>query len=344
MAKIDQCLQKMVELGASDLHLHVDYPLTYRIDGELKPIGKPVSNKQIIFLLGEILTTEQKRLLNNGREVDFAYQLSSVGRFRGNIFLQDGKFGGVFRLIPSHLHSFEEIGAPSILRNLVQSKSGLILVTGPTGSGKSTTMASMINEINKTRYGHILTLEDPIEFTHEDKRCMITHKEIGQDIPTFNDGLKAAFKENVDVVLIGEIRDAESMQSALNLAESGVLVLATLHTLDAANTVKRAISFFKDKMRQMVRTRFAQNIRAILSMRLLPSVGGGRVALYEVMIANQGIRNLIKDAKDHQIQSALEQGKSDGMKTFNMSLSELLSQNRISKDVADIHNGMMGNQ
>ena len=181
----------------------------------------------------------------------------------------------------------------------------------------------MINEINKTRYGHILTLEDPIEFTHEDKRCMITHKEIGQDIPTFNDGLKAAFKENVDVVLIGEIRDAESMQSALNLSESGVLVLATLHTLDAANTVKRAVSFFKDQMRQMVRIRFAQNIRAILSMRLLPSVGGGRVALYEVMIANQGIRNLIKDAKDHQIQSALEQGKSDGMKTFNMSLSEL---------------------
>ena len=268
MAKIDQCLQKMLELGASDLHLHVDYPLTYRIDGELKQIGKAVNNKQIIFLLGEILNTEQKRLLNNGREVDFAYQLDSVGRFRGNIFLQDGKFGGVFRLIPSGLKSFEEIGAPSVFKKLVQSKSGLILVTGPTGSGKSTTMATMINEINKTRYGHILTLEDPVEFTHEDNRCMITHKEIGQDIPTFNEGLKAAFKENVDVVLVGEIRDAESMQSALNLAESGVLVLATLHTLDASNTVKRVVSFFKDQMRQMVRVRFAQNINAILSMRL----------------------------------------------------------------------------
>ncbi|MEE2924351.1 MAG: PilT/PilU family type 4a pilus ATPase [bacterium] len=344
MAKIDQCLQKMLELGASDLHLHVDYPLTYRIDGELKQIGKAVNNKQIIFLLGEILNTEQKRLLNNGREVDFAYQLDSVGRFRGNIFLQDGKFGGVFRLIPSGLKSFEEIGAPSVFKKLVQSKSGLILVTGPTGSGKSTTMATMINEINKTRYGHILTLEDPVEFTHEDNRCMITHKEIGQDIPTFNEGLKAAFKENVDVVLVGEIRDAESMQSALNLAESGVLVLATLHTLDASNTVKRVVSFFKDQMRQMVRVRFAQNINAILSMRLLPSLGGGRVAMYEVMIANQGIRNLIKDAKDHQIQSALQQGKSEGMKTFNMSLNELLSQKKISKDVADMHGRTTGNK
>ena len=343
MAKIDQCLQKMLELGASDLHLHVDYPLTYRIDGELKQIGKVINNKQIIFLLGEILNTEQKRLLNNGREVDFAYQLDSVGRFRGNIFLQDGKFGGVFRLIPSVLKSFEEIGAPSVFKKLVQSKSGLILVTGPTGSGKSTTMATMINEINKTRYGHILTLEDPVEFTHEDNRCMITHKEIGQDIPTFNEGLKAAFKENVDVVLVGEIRDAESMQSALNLAESGVLVLATLHTLDASNTVKRVVSFFKDEMRQMVRVRFAQNINAILSMRLLPSLGGGRVAMYEVMIANQGIRNLIKDAKDHQIQSALQQGKSEGMKTFNMSLNELLSQQKISKDVADMHDRTTGN-
>ena len=342
MAKIDQCLQKMLELGASDLHLHVDYPLTYRIDGELKPVGKAVNNKQIIFLLGEILNTEQKRLLNNGREVDFAYQLDSVGRFRGNIFLQDGKFGGVFRLIPSYVGSFEEIGAPSVLKKLIQSKSGLILVTGPTGSGKSTTMATMINEINKTRCGHILTLEDPVEFTHEDNLCMITHKEVGQDIPTFNEGLKAAFKENVDVVLVGEIRDAESMQSALNLAESGVLVLATLHTLDAANTVKRAVSFFKDQMRQMVRVRFAQNIKAILSMRLLPSLGGGRVAMYEVMIANQGIRNLIKDAKDHQIQSALEEGKSEGMRTFNMSLNGLLREQRISKDVANMHDGIKG--
>tara|TARA_B100000674_G_C37955456_1_gene969367 strand:+ start:298 stop:1329 length:1032 start_codon:yes stop_codon:yes gene_type:complete len=341
MAKIDQCLQKMVELSASDLHLHVDYPLTYRIDGELKPVGNALNNKQIIFLLGEILTTDQKRLLNNGREVDFAYQLAGVGRFRGNIFLQDGKFGGVFRLIPSDIRSFEEIGAPTVLRKLVQAKSGLILVTGPTGSGKSTTMATIVNEINNTRYGHILTLEDPIEFTHDDKKCMITHKEVGQDIPSFNEGLKAAFKENVDVVLVGEIRDAESMQSALNLAESGVLVLATLHTLDAANTVKRAVSFFKDQMRKMVRVRFAQNINAILSMRLLPSVGGGRVAMYEIMIANQGIRNLIKEAKDHQIESALEQGKSEGMKTFSISIGELLAHHKISKDTADMHTGTL---
>tara|TARA_Y100000589_G_scaffold31013_1_gene25935 strand:+ start:7304 stop:8335 length:1032 start_codon:yes stop_codon:yes gene_type:complete len=339
MPKIDQCLQKMLELGASDLHLHVDFPLTYRIDGELKPIGKELNNKQIIFLLGEILNTDQKRLLNNGREVDFAYQLAEIGRFRGNIFLQDGKFGGVFRLIPSKISSFEEVGAPVILRKLVQAKSGLILVTGPTGSGKSTTMATMIDEINNTRYGHILTLEDPIEFTHEDNKCMVTHKEVGQDIPTFDAGLKAAFKENVDVVLVGEIRDADSMQSALNLAESGILVLATLHTLDAANTVKRVVSFFKDQMRQMVRARFSQNINAIVSMRLVPAVGGGRVAMYEIMIANQGIRNLIKDAKDHQIESALEQGKSEGMKTFNMSISELLNHNKISKDTADMHSG-----
>lgn len=337
MAKIDQFLQTMVEFGASDLHLHVDYPLTYRIDGELKPNGKPISNKQIILLLGEILSTDQKRLLNNGREVDFAYQLNDVGRFRGNIFLQDGKFGGVFRLIPQHIRNFEEIGAPAAVDKIVASHSGLVLVTGPTGSGKSTTMASMINEINRMRCGHILTLEDPVEFIHDDKKCMITHKELGKDILTFNDGLMAAFRENVDVVLVGEIRDAESMQSALNLAESGVLVLATLHTLDAANTVKRVVSLFREEMREIVRIRFAQNLRAILSMRLLPATGGGRVALYEVLLANQGIRNLIQDSKDHQIESALEQGKSEGMRTFKQSVSELLAQNKISKQTADVY-------
>ena len=337
MAKIDQCLQTMLELGASDLHLHVDYPLTYRVDGELRPSGKPVNNKQIIHLLGEILNTDQKRLLNNGREVDFAYELNNVGRFRGNIFLQDGKFGGVFRLIPQYIRNFDEIGAPQALNKIISNHSGLVLVTGPTGSGKSTTIASMIDEINRTRHGHILTLEDPVEFTHEDKKCMITHKEIGKDILTFNDGLMSAFRENVDVVLVGEIRDAESMYSALNLSESGVLVLATLHTLDAANTVKRVVSLFKDEMKEMIRTRFAQNLSAILSMRLLPALGGGRVALYEVLLANQGIRNLIKDSKDHQIESALEQGKSEGMKTFKQSVSELLVRKRISKETADIY-------
>lgn len=337
MAKIDTLLKKMVERGASDLHLHVDYPITYRIDGELCPEGKPISNKGLISLLAEILNANQKKRLNNGKEVDFAYELTGIGRFRGNIFLQSGKFGGVFRIIPDRIKTFEEIGAPPVIQHICSTRSGLILVTGPTGSGKSTTMACMLDEINRTRYGHILTLEDPVEFVHEDKNCILAHKEVGIDIPSFHVGLKAAFGENVDVVLVGEIRDRESMQSALDLAESGVLVMATLHTIDVANTVKRVISFFEEDMRPMIRSRFALNIKGIISMKLLPASRGGRVALYEVMMANQGICNMIQDGKDHQIESALETGKSEGMRTFNMSLNEMVGRRIISKETADLY-------
>ncbi|MCO4782625.1 MAG: PilT/PilU family type 4a pilus ATPase [Candidatus Cloacimonetes bacterium] len=336
MASIDRFLQEMVSIGASDLHLHADYPATFRVDGALTKSGKELSNKQVISLLGEILSKQQKQTLNRGCEVDFAYAIDSFGRFRGNVFMQDGKFGGVFRIIPENIKNFEEIQAPFALQGISELNAGLILVTGPTGSGKSTTMAAMIDHINKYQRGHILTLEDPIEFVHPDKKCMVQQKEIGIDIPSFSEGLKIATIENPDVVLIGEIRDEHSMISALNLAESGILVLATLHTMDVANTVKRVVGLFDENNQSMIRSRFAHNIAAVVSMRLLPAVGGGRVPIYEVLISNAASRNLIIEGKDHQMESVLEGAKKEGMQTFAMHARTLLSQRLISQDTASL--------
>lgn len=334
MANIDSFLKEMVSIGASDLHLHADYPATFRVDGALTKNGKELSNKQVISLLGEILSKQQKQTLNRGCEVDFAYAIDSFGRFRGNVFMQDGKFGGVFRIIPESIKNFEEIQAPFALREISELNAGLILVTGPTGSGKSTTMAAMIDHINNYKRGHILTLEDPIEFVHPDKKCLVQQKEIGIDIGSFSDGLKIATIENPDVVLIGEIRDEHSMISALNLAESGILVLATLHTMDVANTVKRVVGLFDENNQSMIRSRFAHNIAAVVSMRLLPAVGGGRVPIYEVLVSNAASRNLIIEGKDHQMESALEGAKKEGMQTFAMHARTLLSQRKISQDTA----------
>ncbi|PCJ19813.1 MAG: twitching motility protein PilT [Candidatus Cloacimonadota bacterium] len=337
MAKIDVFLEEMLSMGASDLHLHADYPASFRIDGNLTKSGKDLSNKQVISLLGEILSKNQKQTLNKGCEVDFAYALDNIGRFRGNVFMQDGKFGGVFRIIPEEIKGFEEIQAPFVLQSIAEFTSGLILVTGPTGSGKSTTMASMIDHINNYKRGHILTIEDPIEFVHKDKKCFIQQKEIGIDIKSFSDGLKISKIENPDVVLIGEIRDQESMISALNLAESGILVLATLHTMNVANTVKRVVGLFDENNQTMIRSRFAHNIAAIVSMRLLPAMEGGRVPAYEVLVSNAASRNLIIEAKDHQMDSILEGSKKEGMQTFGMHVKRLLSERKISQDTASLY-------
>lgn len=337
MAKLDAFLAKMLELGASDLHLHADYPLTYRIDGILTKKGNPLTNRNLIGLFGEILTQDQKVRLNRGQELDFAYEIGETARYRGNIFLQDGKFGGVFRLIPHKIQDFELLGIPEGVRLLCEKKSGLILVTGPTGSGKSTTMAAMIDYLNRTRAAHILTIEDPIEFVHTSQNCLVTQKEVGLDINSFEQGLKAAFSENPDIVLVGEIRDQASMTSALDLAESGVFVLATLHTMDVANTVKRVISFYRDESQFMIRSRFATNVAGVISMRLLPSVEGGRIAAFEIMISNTAFCSLIQEKKEHQIDSFIEQGRAEGMKTFAMDIKDLVAQRRISKDAADMY-------
>jgi twitching motility protein PilT len=334
---IDGFLSKMVKKEASDLHLQVNYPVTYRVHGELRPDGAPISRKDMVSLLGEILSSSQKRLLNQGEELDFAYELPGVGRFRGNIFLQSGQFGAVFRLIPETICTFEEIFAPQALPDLCELNHGLILVTGPTGSGKSTTIATLLDRINLQREGHILTLEDPIEFVHKNKKSLITHKEIGRDIPSFQAGLHGAYVQNVDVVLVGEIRDAGTMISTLDLAEAGVLVLATLHSLDAANTVKRVVSFFDEEARSMIRARFAQNVQAIVSMKLLPDMNQSRVAAWELALLNSAMRNLIKDGREHQIESCIEQGKKEGMKTFDMSIRELMAHGRISKQIAQTY-------
>ncbi len=336
MAKLDQFLHQMVELGASDLHLHADYPLTYRIDGQLRPQGKAINSRQLIFLLGEILSDEQKAQLNRGQELDFAYDIAKVGRFRGNVFMQNNKFGGVFRLIPNRLFRLEELNAPVGVLRLCEKSSGLVLVTGPTGSGKSTLIAAMIDKLNDAKRGHIVTIEDPVEFMHEDRGCMFSQKEVGKDVPDFMAGIRIASRENPDIILVGEIRDRQSMQGALDLAEAGVLVLATLHTMDVANTVKRVISFFSEEEQTMIRARFALNIQGIVSTRLLPKAeGGGRVGAFEILLANQGVRSILVEAKEHQLASSMEQGRSEGMKTFKMHLRELLGARQITKEMLD---------
>jgi twitching motility protein PilT len=323
--------------GASDLHLHADYPVTYRIDGKLQPTGKPIAAKALGALLGEILSDKQKQLIRMGHELDFAYEIPSKGRYRANLFMQSGKLCGVFRLIPQKLYSFEELGVPAGVHQIMEYKSGMVLVTGATGSGKSTTMAAMLHHYNRNRNGHILTLEDPIEFVYESNKCMVSQKEIGVNVSTFDEGLNLARLMNPNIVLLGEIRDRHSMTSALDLSESGVLVLSTLHALDVANTVKRVMSFYDEENQQMIRSRFAMNIRAIVSMKLVPAVDKGRVALFEMMSTNQAIRNLILEGKEHQLESCLEQGKKEGMTTFSNHIKELLRQNVITKETASIY-------
>ncbi len=329
-------LQKVVELEGSDLHLTTKTPPQIRVHGHLErldgPDLAPADTKQLTY---SVLTDAQKKRFEEKLELDFSFGIQGVGRFRCNMFYQRGAVGAVYRLIPEKIRSFQELSLPPVLGTLAEKPRGLILVTGPTGSGKSTTLAAMVDKINKERRDHILTIEDPIEFVHQHQGCLVNQREVHQDTQSFSNALRAALREDPDIVLIGEMRDLETVESALRIAETGHLTLGTLHTNSAAQTINRIIDIFPAHQQSQIRTQLSLVLEAIVCQALLPKIGGGRVVSLEIMIPTPAIRNLIREDKVHQIYSAMQTGQEKvGMQTANQSLATLYQKKLVTLESA----------
>ena len=329
-------LQKVVELEGSDLHLTTKTPPQIRVHGHLErldgPDLAPADTKQLTY---SVLTDAQKKRFEEKLELDFSFGIQGVGRFRCNMFYQRGAVGAVYRLIPEKIRSFQDLSLPPVLGTLAEKPRGLILVTGPTGSGKSTTLAAMIDKINKERRDHILTIEDPIEFVHQHQGCLVNQREVHQDTQSFSNALRAALREDPDIVLIGEMRDLETVESALRIAETGHLTLGTLHTNSAAQTINRIIDIFPAHQQSQIRTQLSLVLEAIVCQALLPKIGGGRVVSLEIMIPTPAIRNLIREDKIHQIYSAMQTGQEKvGMQTANQSLASLYQKKLVTLESA----------
>lgn len=310
---------------ASDLHLRAGMPPVMRIDGDLEPLAMEVlSNEVIDSIIGGMLTTQQLNLFEQGQEVDLS---TCVGgsRCRVNVFRHSRGVGVVFRLIPQEISSLQALEMPEVVSKVLSRGKGLVLVTGPTGSGKSTTLAAMIDHLNKERAGHIVTVEDPIEFVHTSKRALITQREVGGHTASFSAALRAVLREDPDVIMVGELRDLETIQLALTAAETGHLVLATLHTASAAKTVDRIIDVFPAEQQAQVRAMFAESLEAVISQRLIKRVGGGRVAAVEVLIGTTAVRHLIREGKSHQLYSVMQTSHQLGMQTMERHLAELVT-------------------
>jgi twitching motility protein PilT len=335
---LTELLKRLVDENGSDLHITAGSPPRMRVHGEIKtcedlPVLKPAETKQLAY---SVLTDSQKHRFEDGLELDFSFGVKGLGRFRANLFNQRGAVGMVLRLIPLGTKSFEELGLPGVVRELAERPRGLILVTGPTGSGKSTTLAAIIDFINRTRQGHILTIEDPVEFVHDHKGCLINQREVGGDTHSFANALRAALREDPDVVLIGEMRDLETVEAALRIAETGHLTLGTLHTNSAASTINRVIDVFPGQQQSQIRTQLSLVLEGVMCQALLPRKDGkGRVMAMEVLIPTSGVRNLIREDKIHQVYSAMQAGQGrHGMQTFNQSLLWLFQQGLIAREVA----------
>jgi len=340
--EIHALLQVMVEKGASDLHITVGTPPHLRVDGNLYPVKvPPLAPADTQRLAYSILTESQKKRFEERNEIDLSFQWKGVSRFRANFFRQRGSIAGALRQIPTRILSFEELGLPSVVYQLVDRPRGLILVTGPTGSGKSTTLASMIDLINQRRRGHIITIEDPIEFLHTHKNCIVNQREVGSDTQTFSDALRYVMRQDPDVVLVGEIRDTETMETALRLSETGHLVLSTLHTNSAAQTINRVMDLFPVEQQERVRGQFAFVVEGILCQQLLPRMDGrGRVMALELLMPTPAVRNLIREGKIHQIYSQMQMGQGrSGMQTLNQSLLRLVKERLITKEEALLRAG-----
>lgn len=321
---IDDLLRMTVEKGASDLHLSVGLPPMVRVDGRLHPLPfEPLNPREIQRLVYDVLTGDQIQKFEQTKELDFSYGVKEMGRFRFNVYRQRGSVGCAMRAIPSAVPTLEQLRLPAILRDLTRRHSGLILVTGPTGSGKSTTIASMIDVINSERNCHIMTIEDPIEYLHKHKSCMVNQRELGTDTDSFHNALRAVLREDPDVILVGEMRDLETIRAALTLAETGHLVFATLHTRNAPQTIDRVVDVFPPEQQEQIRIQLANTLEAVIAQQLLPMLGGGRVAAVEIMIATPAIRNLVREGKVHQIYSIIETSSQQGMQTMDRSLADL---------------------
>jgi twitching motility protein PilT len=335
---LSELLKRMVDSGGSDLHITTNSPPRVRLHGELKPLEDvpplgPADTKQLTY---SILTDAQKHRFEEDLELDFSFGIKNIARFRGNLFNQRGSVAGVFRVIPFEIKTFEQLQLPPILRKLCEKPRGLILVTGPTGSGKSTTLATMLNLINETRYEHMITIEDPVEFVHPHKKCLVNQREVHSDTHSFANSLRAALREDPDVVLIGEMRDLETVESALRIAETGHLTFATLHTNSASSTINRIIDVFPSHQQSQIRAQLSLVLEAILCQALLPRADGrGRVMGMEILIPNAAVRNLIREDKVHQIYSTMQSGQDKfGMQTFNQALYSLYQQRLITLEMA----------
>ncbi|MBM4784021.1 MAG: PilT/PilU family type 4a pilus ATPase [Archangiaceae bacterium] len=337
MANLHQLLKAMVEKGASDLHITTGSPPQLRVDGDLVPLKMapltPVETKQICY---SILTDAQKHAFEENNELDLSFGVKGLSRFRANIFMQRGAVAGAFRTIPFKILTFQELGLPPVVADLSKKPRGLILVTGPTGSGKSTTLASIIDKINTERHEHIMTIEDPIEYLHPHKNCLVNQREVGADTKSFKTALKYILRQDPDVVLVGEMRDLETIEAALVIAETGHIAFATLHTNSAVQTINRILDVFPPYQQPQVRAQLSFVLEGIMSQSLLSkATGNGRVLALEVMIPNPAIRNLIREDKVHQIYSSMQVGQSKfGMQTFNQALGQLLSRKLISMEEA----------
>jgi twitching motility protein PilT len=334
---IDELLSGMHELGASDLHVAAHSPPLVRVHGELHPLEDvaPLDADDTQQLLYRILSTEQQKRLEVERQIDMSYAISGVARFRVNVFFQRDAVGAAFRLIPYKILTLEELRLPTSLHEMAQRPRGLVLVTGPTGSGKSTTLAALIDEINRNRAGHILTIEDPIEFLHRHRRCLVNQREIGTDAKGFAEALRAALRQDPDVILLGEMRDLETISTALTAAETGHLVFATLHTRGAAGTIDRIIDVFPSEQQGQVRAMLASSLEGVVTQTLLPTADGqGRVAALEILIPDYAVRNLIRQRKLEQIYSVMQTGTGRGMQTMEQGLCELVLRGTITTDIA----------
>ncbi|WP_298441856.1 type IV pilus twitching motility protein PilT [uncultured Ferrimonas sp.] len=333
--EITELLAFSVKHNASDLHLSAGVPPLIRVDGEVRKINLPsLDHKEVHGLIYDIMNDKQRKDYEEHLEIDFSFEVPGLARFRVNAFNQSRGAGAVFRTIPSEVLSLETLGAPDIFRDIAEYPRGLVLVTGPTGSGKSTTLAAMIDYINDARHDHILTIEDPIEFVHKSKNCLVNQREVHKDTHSFSNALRSALREDPDIILVGEMRDLETIRLALTAAETGHLVFGTLHTTSAAKTIDRVVDVFPAGEKDMVRTMLSESLQAVISQTLCKKVGGGRVAAHEIMLGTPAIRNLIREDKVAQMYSAIQTGMAHGMQTLEQSLQTLVNRGLISRQDA----------
>jgi twitching motility protein PilT len=333
---LSDLLKKMLELSGSDLHITTQSPPQVRVHGHMTPLDYPPLNpaetKQLAY---SVLTDAQKHRFEENLELDFSFGVKGLARFRGNLFNQRGAVAAVFRVIPFEIKSFEQLQLPAVIAKLCDKPRGLILVTGPTGSGKSTTLAAMLDKINNERHEHMITIEDPIEFVHQHKSCLVNQREVGADTKSFGNALRAALREDPDIVLIGEMRDLETIEAALRIAETGHLTFGTLHTNSAASTINRVIDVFPSHQQSQIRAQLSLVLEGVICQALLPKIGGGRVCAMEIMVPNSAIRNLIREDKIHQVYGAMQVGQEkSGMQTFNQCLANLVFKKLIALDTA----------